>query len=131
MEVANGEESSDFVLSIIGYRVGVYDAVLFVGDYAVFFMLGGAWMNGGKLKYLQELMYGDMEDSKAAAGFIEHYVLGDKSLNNLYSDVCLLSCATAGKEANKKITEGLKNLLESFSPKAPEGELSFAEMLGE
>lgn len=131
MEVANGEESSDFVLSIIGYGFGVYDAVLFVGNYAVFFMLGGAWMNGGKLKYLQELMYGEMEEPKAVSGFIEHYVLEDKALSHLRSDVCLLSCSTAAKEANEKITEGLKNLLESFSPKAPEGELSFAEMLGE
>lgn len=87
-------------------------------------------MNGKKLKYLQELMYGDMEERQAVAGFIEHYILEGKSSCNLYSDACLLSCATAGKEANKRITEGLKNLLESFSPKAPEGELSFAEMLG-
>lgn len=88
-------------------------------------------MNGRKLKYLQELMYGGMEEPQAVTGFIEHYILKDKSLNNLYSDVCLLSCATAGREADEKITRGLKKLLESMSPKAPEGELSFAEMLGE
>lgn len=88
-------------------------------------------MNGKKLKYLQELMYGDMEERQAVAGFVEHYILEDKALSHLRSDVCLLSCSTAAKEANEKITRGMKKLLESMSPKAPEGELSFAEMLGE
>lgn len=88
-------------------------------------------MTGKKLKYLQELMYGDMEELQAVGGFIEHYVLEDKALSYLHSDVCLLSCSMAVKEANEKITRGLKKLLESMSPKAPEGELSFAEMLGE
>lgn len=88
-------------------------------------------MNGMNLKYLQDLVYGDMEERQAVAGFIEHYALEGKSLNNLYSDVCLLSCSTAAKEVNEKITIGLGNLLESFLQKAPKRELSFAEMLGE
>ncbi len=88
-------------------------------------------MHGKNLKYLQELVYGNMGESQAVAGFIEHYALEGKSLNSLYSDVCLLSCSTAAKEANEKITIGLGNLLESFSQKAPKRELSFAEMLGE
>ncbi len=87
-------------------------------------------MHGKNLKYLQELVYGDMEERQAVAGFIEHYVLEGKSLNNLYSDVCLLSCSTAAKEVNEKITRGLGDLMESLSWK-PEQGISFAEMLEE